>query len=441
MCHPILVLLFLHDFDVGNARVGAERNPLKTDVIFNVNDLGAAPPEWGIGDVRSLAKTSAVTDGSITLGVAVGSRQFIADQLLGKSDVIRATHERGQLCQDPQTEFALLRESLGVSRINNILRIHCHTILQEQRAVEVYDEIGQRSLERLFLGLTEDSMTQTNLSAGQSRIGDKGARDIAAPAHLGALIAAKPRIQAVIQDAVWAGLLPEQILEARLSEVIEAATSTYPSALDNDEQATAKLCVQKVAPADEAWQQTTGGLQGPGVSNPTIVSLEHPSSASQGEDSDDMDSGGRRAGSRLRGSKTCAARRSLTSGSTTWTRAREVFLRRTTTLPMFRRDLATESGWEVASADAAVPSWTHNWKTQETCRNAEATRGHYACVRAVVCAMKLADPGITTEPRRLTASQSRPTDIFTATAAPGRSAALDVCSGSSRRCCTDGIRS
>ena len=34
-------------------------------------------------------------------------RQFIADQLLAKADVIRAMHERVQLCQDPQTEFAL----------------------------------------------------------------------------------------------------------------------------------------------------------------------------------------------------------------------------------------------------------------------------------------------------------------------------------------------
>ena len=76
MCHPILVLPFLQDFDVANAGVGAERSPLKTKVVYNVNDLDAAPPEWRSGDVRSLAKTSAVTDGSITLGVAVGSRQF-----------------------------------------------------------------------------------------------------------------------------------------------------------------------------------------------------------------------------------------------------------------------------------------------------------------------------------------------------------------------------
>ena len=227
MCHPILVLPFLQDFDVANAKVGAERNPLKTEVIYCVNDLVAAPLEWKIGDVRSLATTSAVTAGSITLGVAVESRQFITDPLLSEADVVRTKHEGVQLCQNPQTEFVLLRESLGVSRINHNLRVHGHKILEEQWVAAVYDEIGQQSLERLFPGFTEDSAT---LSAGQSGIGFKGA-----------LIAAKPQIQGMIRDAVRAGLLPEQILETRLSEVIETATSTYLSELDNDEQATARL--------------------------------------------------------------------------------------------------------------------------------------------------------------------------------------------------------
>ena len=42
----------------------------------------------------------------------------------------------------------------------------------------------------------------------------------------------------------------------------------------------------------------------------------------------------------------------------------------------------------------------------------------------MVCGLKL---GITREPRGLTASQSRPADIFTTAGVPGRSAALDVC--------------
>ena len=150
-CRP-----FLQEFDVANAKVGAERNPQKTDVIYCVNNLDAAPLEWRVRDVQNMARVSTATARSITLRVAVGPRQYIADQLLAKADVILAMHVRVQLCQDPQTEFALLRESLGVSRINDILRVHGHTVFQEQRAAEIYDEVGQRSLERLFL---EDSMT------------------------------------------------------------------------------------------------------------------------------------------------------------------------------------------------------------------------------------------------------------------------------------------
>ena len=114
-----------------------------------------------------MAKVSTVTAGSInhTGSRCVGPRQYTADQLLGKADVIRAVHERVQPGQYPQTGFDL-RENVGVSRINRILRVHGHTILQEQRAAEIYDEVGQRSLERLFRGLTEDSMTQATLSAG-----------------------------------------------------------------------------------------------------------------------------------------------------------------------------------------------------------------------------------------------------------------------------------
>ena len=118
-------------------------------------------------------KVSTVTAGSVTLGVAVGPRQYIAEHLLGKAYVVGAMNERVQLCQDPQTECALLRESLGESRINHILRVHGHTILQEQRAAEICDVVGQRSLERFFPGLREDSTTQATLGADSSQASEE----------------------------------------------------------------------------------------------------------------------------------------------------------------------------------------------------------------------------------------------------------------------------
>ena len=80
------------------------------------------------------------------------------------------------------------------------------------------------------------------------------------------------------------------LLDTYLSEVIETATSTYLGALDKDEQETARLFIQKAAQTtDESWQHTVSGQQGPGVAGPTIASLGRPGSASQDDDSDDMD--------------------------------------------------------------------------------------------------------------------------------------------------------
>ena len=53
MCHPVLVLPFLQDFDVANAKSRGGVEPTE-----NRRNL---PPERKVGDVRSLAKTSAVT--------------------------------------------------------------------------------------------------------------------------------------------------------------------------------------------------------------------------------------------------------------------------------------------------------------------------------------------------------------------------------------------
>ena len=94
----------------------------------------------------------------------------------------------------------------------------------------------------------------------------------------------------MIQDVVTAGFLLQQPLETRLDAVIATATSTYLEALDDKDRATAKLYVQKAAQAiEEAWQQTIDGHHGPSVTNPTVSDLEHPSSASQDEESDVMD--------------------------------------------------------------------------------------------------------------------------------------------------------
>ena len=233
------------------------------------------------------ATCGAVTDGSITLGVAVGSRHFITGQLLSKADVIRAMHGRVQLCEDAQDGVCPPRETLGVS-----------------------PRSGSGLSNSSSPGLTEDSMTQATLSAGQSGIGFKRARGIAAPA----LITAELCIQAMIRDAVWEGLHPEQILEARLSEVIDTATSTNLRALDNDELSNREVV------CSEGRQQTIGRLHGPVSQTRPSHPSNIPSSASQDENSDEMDF----STASKEPAQRAAAPSAAASGFTTWTRAREV---------------------------------------------------------------------------------------------------------------------
>ena len=249
-CHPILVLPFLLDFDVANARVGAERNPLKTEVIYHVNDLDAAPLEWRraeLGQNLCSHRRQHHARGRCWVSAVHPRSARARSALPGPADGVRPPPR------------------VWVSRVVHILRVHGRKVLEEQSAAVVYDEIGQRSLERLFPSLTEDSMTQATLSASRSGIGFKRARDIAAPAHVGALIAAKRRIRGMIRDAVLTGLLPEQLLETRLSEVINVGTSTCLSALHPESRTGSGrvLATHRL------------GQQGPGVAGPTIASLGH----------------------------------------------------------------------------------------------------------------------------------------------------------------------
>ena len=130
-------------FDVASVKIGAQQ---KTVVIYYVLGVDAALLGRKICEVRLLASVDTAVRGNVPLRVAVGLRRCVKDQFLAKADVIRAMRERVQLCQDPQTEFALLRESLGVSRINHIFRVHGHTILNEEAGAKIFEEVGQRPL-------------------------------------------------------------------------------------------------------------------------------------------------------------------------------------------------------------------------------------------------------------------------------------------------------
>ena len=105
----------------------------------------------------------------------------------------------------------------------------------------------------------------------------KRARDVAHPAHLGALIAAMPRILDMIRGATIGGLLPEQPVLARPSAPVESAIAALLDALDDSERPTAWLTQQcqkssRAAPLQRSKMTTPSPrLPHPGK----VVSVHH----------------------------------------------------------------------------------------------------------------------------------------------------------------------
>ena len=186
------------------------------EVIFYVKHLGASPSERKADDVRKLASVFTVTAGSTTLGVAVEPRQYIADQLFAKADVIRVTHERVRLRQDPQTEFTLVKVS--VSAVSTTFCQCTVTPLCKRNEL-------LKSATMLAGGPSKDSSQDSRRTVGthlaqiNSELDTRGARDIAGLAHLGALIAARPCFD---PRRSWSS--PEQPLVIRLAAVVETAS-------------------------------------------------------------------------------------------------------------------------------------------------------------------------------------------------------------------------
>ena len=76
LCHPLLVPPYLQVFDTASAKIGAERNPQKSEVIHHVQNLDAALFEWRISDVRPLTSVSRTAHGNVTLPECTVAQTF-----------------------------------------------------------------------------------------------------------------------------------------------------------------------------------------------------------------------------------------------------------------------------------------------------------------------------------------------------------------------------
>ena len=411
-----------------------------------------------LDSIAELAAISLTSAGTLTLRVATGPAPFVAEQLARKSKVVRAMHERVQLCQDAQTEVVLARQSLGVGRVCHILRVHGLGLGRANDTALTFDSVGRASLERLFPGITPEGHVQATLNANDGGLGWKSAAEVALPAHLGGLIAASPRIKSMIQAGSTAGLLPYDRLESRLDEILRVAEATFLAALDEVERVRAEDFLRKArSAASEAWVREMTGASDGDPPAPRVVSEagDGPTEGEAGEEGGHVSY--RRIGApelqrelpRLL-DVTKARRLDITlqqqgawpqldrfhelrdkNVSHKWLTHLDVKTGAVLTTADYVVNIQKRLGARVYTGEAACRLCGAHLDAQlehgELCCTAEATRGHYACVRSLVDGLRLADPAVTTEPRGLTASMSRPADILTSAAVPGRRAALDVC--------------
>ena len=126
-----------------------------------------------------------------------------------------------------------------------------------------------------------ESSEQATLSAGQSGIGYKRARDTAAHSSQTVHPGDDTRCSYGWPLATWRLVLPLSLKQPPppTSKPSMTKTKLLPSF-------TFKKATQA---SDEAWQQTVEGHNGSVVTNPTVSELEHSSSASQDDGDGDMD--------------------------------------------------------------------------------------------------------------------------------------------------------
>ena len=426
--------------------------------------LVAHSAEWQLDAVRSLAAVLTPQDAGPTLGVVTGSVEVVKSQLEKKQRVVQAMQSRVAICRDVQAEHVLNRQSLGVSRVTHILRVHGRR-LQQAGALAQFDQMTSGEMDRLFPGLTEESHEQATLGAAWGGLGWRRASDVALPANLAALVTAAPMVRDMAAAAVHAGLLPAGVVEGRLDAEIRMTQDAYLATLHDQERSKAEEFISEATAAAVAqWQRLRQGqgvaarapraraeYAGPNEHAPLLIPNVHDGGAS------DIEGAARRLSSQH------VQRELAKLGDSTRLRLLEAKLRQQCNWPQLDRlrelrhpEVSHMWLWHLNSREGSVltePDYVANIQKRlgaklregcdlchlcgapldaqlehsELCPIAEATRGHYACVRSLVAGFRLADPNVTTEPAGLTSTLDRPADILTTAAVPGRSAAIDVC--------------
>ena len=462
---PPLVPTLLRIIDEEMAFIGAARNRAKTEVIYfaSAEALAEHGVAWELEFIKTQAAVSLADEGTLTLGVAIGPDLVVATQVDQKAQVVRAVHQRAEVCSDAQTEHVISRQSLGVCRVNHILRVHGHDLLGVGDSLQQFDSAAALAMDRLFPGTTAEGLRQAALAAPKGGLGWRWAADVARPANLAAVLAAGPLIRAMARDASFAGLIPHGLIEDGLEEATRVMAVAFCEGLHEKERARAEgFLIRAEHAARRQWAAIQKGHGWLATASPDVdvsydADNELAAAAPSDQDGDPPESQAltsARLQKALCALADCTRLRQLEhtlEQQGQWSqlaRLRELRHPQVSHQWLWHLDPAKGAvltevdyvtcvqkriGARVVDCGDDVPlcrlceaPLDPQAEHCETCATAEATRGHYACVRAFMDGLRPADSAATTEPRGLTDNLSRPADILTNAAAPGRSTALDV---------------
>ena len=229
--------------------------------VASTEVLAARDVAWELEVVKTQAAVALVDGGTLTLGVTTGPGHVVAAQVSQKAQVVRAVRQRAEVCSDAQTEHVISRQSLGVCRVNHILRAHGRDLLEAGDSQQ-FESAAAHAMERLFPGTTAEGLCQAALAAPKGGLGWRWAVDVARPANLAALLAVGPLIRAMARDASFAGLIPHGPIEGCLEEATHVVTAAFCEGLHEKERTRAEGFLIRAEHA--ARQQWTAIQQGHG---------------------------------------------------------------------------------------------------------------------------------------------------------------------------------
>ena len=460
ICRPSDLDLYLACVDEAAAAVGATRGEgeeVKTHVrlIGHPDALASVPGIWVTERIARTCKIGEPNSAIEVLGVVVGSNAACEAQFCEKITQLRGLHQSLRTLDDTAAELTLGRICADVSRVVHLLRTSGFG--SSEAATEQHDEaINEFVAGTLGGDLPEASLRQAAAGVAQGGLGFRRSADLAAAAFVASRAEARPFVAQLFAAMASEGVDVPGAMELYDEQANEAMQRVIARLSPARGAQVARLCADALATAEarlaaiEAGRALTapGAPVGDGHAGAQLLGElgaedpQHPAAAQQDRlqhslakliDEDQLDRLARAMTEQNRDSDVRRLRElqdSTVSHEWLWALAPHAAGAIEPDAYIAAVRLRLGAGFASEPVPCQVcrgtldPQGTHAL----CCAQGASTRGHNDVRDQVFDLARLADSTAETETLGLleAAPGSRPADILTSAASPGRVSALDV---------------